>query len=112
MGYFFTEFFNDLVSEIKDTRPSLRFWYLIGVFILAGVGYLHLLSLLITLVILTCIGVVCIFEEGPWDCEGYLLWIFYTPLGWLMLIIATLVWLFQNTILKFNNWLDQGYRNY
>lgn len=102
------DFYEDLHCELYKTRPSLKFWYLIIILSMVIIGCIHLHTL-IFLLLGVSVAAFFISFGGIFQERGKKLWVLFTPYGWGMMVVAGVVWLFNNTIIRFNEWLDKDY---
>ena len=104
------------IEEIKgnwrETPNSVKFWnglVLLGLVISGVIGIdLLLVELAIMSVFVCVMWFDSIGEEGKYEKH---LWVWLTPLVWGLVILCLTIYgcikLYENTISKFNNWLDK-----
>ena len=106
------KFFNEIKQDLNDIPNSVKFWnglVLLGLVISGVIG----LDLLVVE-----LGIMSFFAFNLWlDSIGderkinKHLWVWFTPLIWGMVIFILIIYgcieLYENTISKFNDWLDK-----
>jgi hypothetical protein len=107
------EIISDIKNSWKETPNSVKFWnglVLVGL-IVTGVLSLELLGVVL--------GILSLFAFVLWfDCIGgdedkldKHLWVWFTPVVWIMMILGVIIYgcikLYENSISKFNDWLDK-----
>lgn len=106
------EIISDIKRNWKETPNSVKFWngmILIGL-VVSGMINFHLLlfELFVMSLFAWVLWMGSIGEE--WIVNKHL-WVWFTPVVWFMLILGLIVYgcviLSDNTIAKFNNWLDK-----
>jgi hypothetical protein len=106
------EIISDIKRNWKETPNSVKFWnslILVGL-IITGIISLEILSVVLGLTSLFAfvLWFDCLDDEGKLDKH---LWVWFTPLVWCMVIIGIIIYgcikLYENTISKFNDWLDK-----
>jgi hypothetical protein len=105
-----------IVSDIKkswgEIPNSVKFWnglILLGL-VISGVISIDLL--LVELVIMSVFAFAVFIDSiGEEDKLSKHLWLWFTPLVWGSVIIGSIIYgcikLYENTISKFNDWLDK-----
>jgi len=104
-GNRFTRWTHTMFSEYT---PSVIFWnymyWTAFIFLLLTwpVTALCISGLGSIILIITGFGYFYIFRNHSWPFSTFLYWI----VGLISFIIASLIWLYTNTIIRFNRWLD------
>lgn len=106
------EIISDIKKNWKETPNSVKFWnglVLLGLVISGVVNFdllgveLAIMSLFTFVLWISSLG-----EDGILDRH---LWMWFTPLMWCLVIFALIIYgcikLYENTISKFNDWLDK-----
>lgn len=102
----------DIKKNWRETPNSVKFWNGLVLLGLVISGLVSLELLWVELVIMSVLACVMWFdsigEEGRLDKH---LWVWFTPLIWCLVVFALIVYgcikLYENTISKFNDWLDK-----
>lgn len=103
----------DIKKGWEQIPNSVKFWnglILLGLIIS---GFLGLDLLLTELAIMSVLALVLGLDAMGDDTKtlDYHIWIYFTPLAWFMLVVGLTIYgcikLYENTITKFNNWLDK-----
>jgi NADH:ubiquinone oxidoreductase subunit 6 (subunit J) len=102
----------DIKKGWEQIPNSVKFWNGLVLLGLVISGLVSLELLWVELAIMTFLAfAVCldsIGEEGKLDKH---LWVWFTPLMWCLVVFALIVYgcikLYENTISKFNDWLDK-----
>ena len=106
----------EIVSDIKkgwgEIPNSVKFWNGLVLLGLVISGVIGIDLLLVELVIMSVFVCVLWFDSiGEEDKLSKHLWIWFTPLMWCLVVFALIVYgcikLYENSISKFNDWLDK-----
>jgi hypothetical protein len=107
------EIISDIKSNWKKTPNSVKFWnglVLVGL-IITGVLSLELLGIVLGILSLLVFILWVDSLGGNEDKLDKHLWVWFTPVGWIMMIGGVTVYgcikLYENSISKFNDWLDK-----
>jgi hypothetical protein len=107
------EIISDIKKSWEETPNSVKFWnglVLVGLII---TGVLSLEVLVIVLGILSLLAWIMWMGSigGDEDKLDKHLWVWFTPIVWMMIIVGVIIYgcvkLYENSISKFNNWLDK-----
>lgn len=106
------EIISDIKKNWEEIPNSVKFWnglILLGLIIS---GFLGLDLLLTELAIMSVFAfAICVDSIGDNNKLDKHLWIWFTPLAWFMLVVGLTIYgcikLYDNNIIKFNNWLDK-----
>jgi hypothetical protein len=106
------EIISDIKRNWKETPNSVKFWnglVLVGLII---TGILSLEVLGIVLGILSFLVFILWVDSlgGEVKLDKHL-WVWFTPVVWIMMILGVIIYgcikLYENSISKFNDWLDK-----
>ena len=107
------EIITDIKNGWKTIPNSVKFWngLLLVCLIITGVLDLEILSVVLAIM---SVAALALFLDAMGHSDDYLdkhIWLYFTPLAWglfiLALIIIGIVKLYENSISKFNNWLNK-----
>jgi hypothetical protein len=97
----------------RKTPNSVKFWnglVLVGL-IVTGVLSLEILSVVLAIM---SVAALALFLDAMGHSDDYLdkhIWLYFTPLAWGLFILALIIIgigkLYEETIVKFNNWLNK-----
>ena len=108
MKAIFNRISKDIQEGWRETPNSVKFWNAIFVLVIIITGIILPEALIVIFVVGSLITIGLFLDQENIDKH---LWIWFMPITWLFAIVAITIGcfylLYENSIAKFNDWLDK-----